>query len=400
MRLNASKLASDVQPSEDELRRYYDETADSYMVDEQRKASHILLGMEEGKTLEESPEVSAKLAQIQDRLKSGEAFEELAREFSDDPGSAQQGGDLGQVLRGVMVPPFEEALFALQEQGQISEPVLTSFGVHLIRLDEITPRKVKSFEEVREQISTSFVSTQAVDLFYDRSERMAELAYENPDNLSAVAEATETSVISTDWVSADNDSPGVEGNQDVLAAVFSERLKNEQVNSDPIEIDTNDVVIVRVTDSRPQSQLAFEEVTEQARRLASSEVVSKRVLAYAEELLAMHEAGENLQQIADSKGLSLVSANELKRQANELPGDLSRGVFSMSSPKDNKPVTQIVPVADAEVALVRLRKVSLPAADTGTNADLLGSRDAARDAQMLLTGMRENAEVTIFKDKL
>ncbi|MCW8964171.1 MAG: SurA N-terminal domain-containing protein [Gammaproteobacteria bacterium] len=401
VQLSAAMLEDRVEATDENIRRYYDENADSYAVEGQRKASHILLATEEGKSLEDSPEVLGKMAEIQEKLKSGEKFEDLARQYSDDPGSAQQGGDLGQVQRGVMVPPFEEALFALKEKGQISEFVRTSFGFHLIRLDDITTRQMKSFDDVKEEITAGFVKKQAVDLFYDQSERMAEISYENPDNLTPVADALGLQVQKSDWVSANNSATGIEGNQDVLRAVFSDRLKTAMTNSDPIETAVNEAVIVRVADARPESQIPFEEVMDQARTATRNAVMKQKISEYASSLLSRHQAGETLQQLADQEKLTVETADGLSRQDNGLPLELSRGVFGISASKDGKPRTVSIPLDDGQVALVTLRKITLP--DTQPEVaviNALKNRDAARDSQMLLTGLRKKAQVVIYKDKL
>jgi peptidyl-prolyl cis-trans isomerase D len=401
LRLSSDQLVESVDTTEESIRRYYEENAENFIVEEQRKASHILLSLEEGKTLEESPEVLGKLSEIQEKLKAGEQFEELAKAYSDDPGSAQQGGDLGQVLRGVMVPPFEEALFALQENGQISDPVRTSFGIHLIRLDELTPKQVKSFDEAKDELKEGFAKKQAIELYYDQSERMAEISYENPDSLLPVAEALDLEVESSDWLSADSDAQGVEGNKDVLRAAFSDRLKTEMTNSDPIEIGVNDVVIIRVNDSRPEFQIPFDDVIDKVRTAARKNVIDQQVSEYASQLLGRLQQGELLQTLADEEKLSLEAVDGLQRQDNKLPAGLSSGVFSMSTPGEGQSGTDTIELADGKVALVVLRNVVLPdSKDISSAEKSLASRDAARDAQMVLAGMREKAKVVIYKDKL
>jgi len=402
IRLSSSQLVGSVDTTEENMRRYYEENADSFIVDEQRRASHILLSLEDGKSLEESPEVVGKLSEIQEKLKAGEQFEDLAKIYSDDPGSAQQGGDLGQVLRGVMVPPFEEALFALRENGQISDPVRTSFGIHLIRLDGLTAKQVKSFDEVKDELKEGFAQKQAVELYYDQSERMAEISYETPDSLVPVAEALSLEIKSSDWLSANNDAEGIEGNKDVLRAAFSERLQTEMTNSDPIEVGVNDVVIIRVNDSRPESQIPFDDVIDEVRTAARKDVIHQKISEYSSQLLDRLRDGESLQKLAEKEKLSIEAAEGLQRQDNKLPAALSRGIFSMSTPGEGNTETDIIPLDDGKVALVVLRKVVLPDSKDSSVVEKqpLASRDAARDAQMVLAGMREKAKVTIHKDKL
>ena len=401
IRSSASLLAESLESSEDNIRQYYEDHIDRYAVEEQRTASHILLALEEGKTLEDSPKVKQTLQEIQDRLEAGESFEKLAEEFSEDPGSAQQGGSLGQVARGVMVAPFEEALYALTETGQISEPVRTSFGIHLIRLDDLKPRQVKSFEEVKGQLQSEYAMNKAVELFYDQSERMAELSYERPDSLTSVAEVLDIPIHNTDWISRDNDQPGVEGNRDVLRAAFSERLKSEMINSDPIEIGENDAVIIRVLESRPASLLPYEEVAEQARIAAITGAMYNRLKQYAEQLASRLKQGEKLSDIAASESLTLKSQEGLQRTNKDISADLSKGIFSMPAPQTETPEVDTISLEDGTMALVVLRGVSVEAkADSKDIKQRLTTIDATREAKMMLADFREQAKVVIHKDKL
>ena len=401
IRSSASLLAESLESSEDNIRQYYEDHIDRYAVEEQRTASHILLALEEGKTLEDSPKVKQTLQEIQDRLEAGESFEKLAEEFSEDPGSAQQGGSLGQVARGVMVAPFEEALYALTETGQISEPVRTSFGIHLIRLDDLKPRQVKSFEEVKGQLQSEYAMNKAVELFYDQSERMAELSYERPDSLTSVAEVLDIPIHNTGWISRDNDQPGVEGNRDVLRAAFSERLKSEMINSDPIEIGENDAVIIRVLESRPASLLPYEEVAEQARIAAITGAMYNRLKQYAEQLASRLKQGERLSDIAASESLTLKSQEGLQRTNKDISADLSKGIFSMPAPQTETPEVDTISLEDGTMALVVLRGVSVEAkADSKDIKQRLTTIDATREAKMMLADFREQAKVVIHKDKL
>ena len=401
VQLSANILAAGVAVTEENIQRYYEENIQKFVVDEQRKASHILLLLEEGKSLEDSPEVAGKLKTIREKLDAGSAFESLAKEYSDDPGSAQQGGSLGQVLRGVMVPPFETALFAMQNPGEVSEPIRTSFGIHLIRLDNLTPKQVKPFDEVKAELTQDFAKTQAIELYYDQSERMAEISYENPDSLIPVAEVLGLKVQSSSWVSTDNDTPGIEGNKDVLRTAFNDRSKTEMTNSDPIEVGVNDAVIIRVIDSREASQKPFEDVTDLARAAAREGVMAEKIKAYAGVLHEQIKSGASWQSLADEKKLTIETADALQRQGNGLPVDLSRGVFAMSAPIGNNPRVEIIELANAAVALVQLRNIDLPeATDVSGTENSLHSNRALRDAQMLLAGMKENTKIIIYKDKL
>jgi len=402
VRLSASQLSSRIEVTEDAVRQHYESNADLYVVDEQRKASHILVNLTEGKTLDDSPEVSKKISEIQGKLAAGEKFEDLAKDYSDDPGSAQSGGDLGQVLRGVMVPPFEKALFSMQKVGQISEPVVSSFGVHLIRLDGITPRQAKAYEEVRDQVRDSYAEEQAVNLYYDISERLAELTHENPDSLVPVAEGIDLPLETTDWIGRKGQEFGIASNQDVLREAFSEQLKKSRTNSDPVETGVNEVVIFRVADSRPSVQLSLEEARKDVTEAATKAKQKSRLEKYAQQLVGKILAGKSVQDISRNEKLELQKSVVLNRDSKDAPSALVRNLFKMPVPENDKPVIQSISLGGNKLAVVIFSQLIEPEdmqAGTGMNGGL-GRRMAAKDAGNFLSEIRQGAKVTIHKDKL
>lgn len=402
IRLSARQLASRVEVTEDAIRQYYAANADRYVVDEQREASHILINVAQEKTLADSPEVSKKIKEIQNKLSAGEKFEDLARKYSDDPGSAQSGGQLGQVLRGVMVPAFEEALFSMQAVGEISAPIQTSFGVHLIRLDSITPRQAKSYEMVKDQLRESYASEQAINLYYDISEQLAVLTYENPDSLVPVSEAIDVALQTTDWIDQKGSDSGVAANLDVLREAFGGRLKNSHINSDPIEIGINDAVVFRVMDSRPAAQLSFEEAKGTLMVAALKEKQARRLAVYADQIADRIRQGESIQSVAENEKLELHASVLLQRHSNKAPAALVRYVFKMPVPTNNSPVIKATSLEGGIQAIVVFNQVADPEASSYAPAvkKELNQRIAAKDVANLLAKIRQEAKVTIYKDKL
>ncbi|HSO78694.1 MAG TPA: SurA N-terminal domain-containing protein, partial [Chromatiaceae bacterium] len=186
--LDAATLDAGQPVDEEALRRQYDEEIERFREPEQRRARHILVTLAAGADAAAEAEAKARIEAIQGRLAAGDDFATLARELSQDPGSAPQGGDLGMFGKGVMDPAFEQASFSL-ETGTTSEPVRSQFGYHLIQVTEIQPETLKAFEEVREQLVAEAARGGAEAVFYDMAERLANLVYENPDSLEPAAEA-------------------------------------------------------------------------------------------------------------------------------------------------------------------------------------------------------------------
>ncbi len=399
LRVSASQLTDRVEVTDDSLRRYYEEHSDRYIVDEQRKASHILIALPEGELLENSAEALEKFNTVKDKLSAGEDFAELARQYSDDPGSASEGGDLGQVTLGMMVKPFETALFAMGEIGEISEPVRTSFGYHFIRLDEVIQSEEKSFDEVRQELVEGYAEQESVGLFYDVSEHMAELSYESQDSLIPVSEALEIPLQTTDWISQGNENSGIEGNLDVLREAFSERLRTGS-NSEPIEIDRNDAVIIRVADYREAMILSFDDVKDQALSGAKNAATDAKLNELAHKLAEKVRNGGSFEELAGQHDLALENIGLIGRDDQSLPAGMLSEVFKMPAPAENSISVAAVSLPDSKYGVVLLNKIMLPETENELLVRELGQRYAARAAQSVVTAVRETAIVIIHEDKL
>lgn len=400
LRLSTAQLAERVETSEELTRQFYNENADRYLVEERRQASHILLSLDEGKTLNDSPETSARLEELQKKIMDGEDFSELAKAYSDDPGSATQGGNLGQVTRGMMVPAFENALFAMQNVGDISEPAISSFGVHLIKLDGITEKQIRSFEDAQQEIIENYKQEKAIELFYDASERMAELSYENPDSLLPVSEALSIPLQTTDWIAADNQNPGIESNHEVLREAFSERLRDGN-NSDPIEVGGNDVVIIRIMDYREATLLSFEEVTDQATNLARRKLQDEQVTNLASNLVARIKSGESLQSVADAEKLQVEMPDPVGRENSVLPTVLTQAIFKMPAPEASQPEVKAIGLTDGKIAVTVLYEISVPEQSSEQNLPQeLSQRNAEINVQNMIAELKESASIVVHENRL
>ncbi|MBQ7196358.1 MAG: peptidylprolyl isomerase [Synergistaceae bacterium] len=157
------EVVKDITVSDDEVKKFYDENATKLFTQPERvRASHILVSGDE------------ELAKVQEELKSGKSFDVVAKEYSTDPGSASHGGDLGEFPRGVMVKEFEEAAFALKEPGEVSEPVKSQFGWHIIKLGERIPESVMPFEQVKAHIEQELKDKKTQDVLKERSQELEE----------------------------------------------------------------------------------------------------------------------------------------------------------------------------------------------------------------------------------
>ena len=183
LEINIEDVAQQVQFSGDEIRDYYENNLDRFVSNEERKSSHILVAIDEDTTDEQAAEL---IKEIQTKLET-ETFEELAKQYSDDPGSAAQGGDLGWAETGLFVPEFESALFSMNV-GDTSEAVKTDFGYHLIRMDDIKPGQQQAFEDIEYELELEYSRLLAEEELFELADQMADLTLQSYNELSTVAE--------------------------------------------------------------------------------------------------------------------------------------------------------------------------------------------------------------------
>ena len=267
LELSLDDISTQVEVSEEQLQQYYVDNKAQFVGPEQRRASHILI--------EDNEESEQILAEIQTKLEEGQTFEELAETYSIDVGSAASGGDLGVIQRDVMEPAFEEAVFALENVGDISEPVKTEFGYHIIQLTDIDQSSNVEFADVKEKVEQQYKRQQAERQFYDKAEELANLTYENPETLDIAAETLGLDIKTSGKFTRSGGS-GIAENQEVVKAAFSDDVLNQELNSQVLELSDTRLVVVRKNSHVDATLLPFDSVapaiTEQLRYQRASDL--------------------------------------------------------------------------------------------------------------------------------
>ena len=285
--LTLDDVASQVPAvTEAEARAYYEQNKSRFGQDEQRRASHILLTVGEGGTAKDKPSARKKAEELLARLRANPGdFDKLARENSKDPGSASSGGDLGWFGRGMMVKPFEDAVFSLKE-GQTSEIVESDFGFHIIRLTGVRGAQTRPFEEVRAQIEADLKREAAGRRFAEVAEQFSNAVYEQPDSLKPVADKLKLSVQTVETLTRAGVPPRPNAPQiftpRVVEALFSAESLDKKRNTEAIEVASNTLVSARVVEHRPAA----------VRPLAEVSATIKGLLEQKEAARLAREAGE------------------------------------------------------------------------------------------------------------
>ena len=355
--LSAEEIGRREPVTEAELKAAYDARASEFRVDEQRRASHILV-----KTKEEAEKLSAELK------KDPQRFPELAKKFSQDTGSAEKGGDLGFFGRGMLVKPFEDAAFAMKE-GEVSAPVQSEFGFHVIRLTGIQTGKARTLEEVRKTLAPELAKQKGQRKFAEAAEGFSNLVYEQSDSLKPAAERYKLPVQTSGWLTR-APSPGVLGNAKLLAALFSSDAIQAKRNTDAIEVSSGVLVAARVAEHQPEVQRKLEEVRaqveERARRAEAASLAQKEGEAQLAKLRKGEEAG--------------VAWGAAKTVARRSPQGLLADVLQAVLSADAARLPAFVGAARGEEGYALYRVVRVLAAETKTAEQLRADQARAERA--------------------
>jgi len=398
--LDTRDMAETMEIDEDVLRERYEATEARFMTPERRKASHILISTDGERSDEQARELARELRQ---RIGEGEEFAELAREYSDDSGSAAEGGDLGWIEPDVMMPAFEDALYELQP-GAVSEPVETEFGFHLIRLDEIDPPRGQTFDEARAQILEEVREERADDLYIELSERLIDLIYADPTGLASVADDLGLELKQAEPFSRFS-AEGVMAEPQVLEAVFSDMVLLDREASEPIEIDRNHAVVVRVTEHQPSEPRPLDDVGDEIRNRLEREAAREAARAHARDLADRIGRGEQtLEQVAEAEGLE-IREQAATRRSFELGGQVLETLFELPRPAEGEAVVDVISNANNWM-LVRLEEVIPGAPEQASDSQRQSARQqirfarSTREFEGLLQWLRENTEISVVEQRL
>lgn len=387
--LDAGAAKAQISVSDADVKSYYEQNAKRYSTDEQRRASHILISVSDGASAAEKEAAKAKAENLLAQLrKNPDDFAKLAKEHSQDPGSAERGGDLGFFGKGMMVKPFEEAAYKLK-QGEISDVVPSDFGYHIIQLTDIKPGSVKSLDEVRAEVAGEIKNQLATKKFAEMAETLSNTVYEQADSLKPAAEKlnlkieTVSNLSRTPNSAADAKSPT--NNPKFLAAIFSDEAIKRKHNTEVVEVAPGTLIAGRVVEYKPATRRPFEEV---------KDIVRERVVQ-AEALKLAKQAGEaklaELKKKGDSTGFSAP-----KMVSRKNPQDLRGEAFTavMKADASSLPAHIGVELPGLGYGVYRINKVAQP-----TDGD-----DAQRQAQQqqianAIAQMEMNAYIDVLKKK-
>jgi peptidyl-prolyl cis-trans isomerase D len=393
-----SDVAQTVNVGEEELLEYYEFNQDRYLQDEQRQASHILILFNDDEDAAE-----AKAADLVARVNAGESFEDLAKEFSEDGGTAEQGGDLGTLTRSQLPGDLGAAIFAMPE-GAIEGPVKSDFGFHVVRLDRILERGPLPLDQVRSELTIELQEQKAESLFRDLERKLSDALFDATD-IRALAAAVGIDVKTVTGFTRLGGEP-LGDDPAIIEAIFDEAVVSGEQLSEIIEIDASRAAVFAVTNHTPATRQPLEDVRDEVATMLKTQRAEELIAARADEMLAALAGGTDFAEAAAAIGATAGEPVLMSRNAPDADQFINVAVFTAAKPSQDKPTTGSTrngvggyTVYSVE-SVIPGRPEALPVEQRDQGKLQLTDQAGIGDFVAFVQVLRENAEVIINEDAL
>ncbi|MCL2297862.1 MAG: SurA N-terminal domain-containing protein [Proteobacteria bacterium] len=399
VKLSRTALLGTITLADAQLRDAYERDKKRYEQPETRDAAHILIAVGKDAASAQKSEARKKSEDILNKANAAPTtFAALAKEFSQDPGSAAQGGELGTVALGTFVKPFEKAVFDAKESGIVG-PVETEFGYHIIKVT-IHPAKQLPFEEVKSRIENDLRLNEANTMYAEKAAEFMNLVHEQTDSFRELSEQLGIPISKAEYLTRAQVAQLADGNQQLAEAVFSPTSLRDRQNTDAIEIGSDTIISARVVAHKPTTVRPLDDVKAHIKILLENRKAFELVRAAGEEKLAQLRQGKSAKDV----GLTFGKPVTVGRQQQQ-PGftaDAHAEVFRLEAGK--LPTYLGAAVGQSRYTIYRVEKILSPeAADIGQKlaaAEMLSEMKGKEALNAYLQNLRDNTKVEINQAKL
>jgi peptidyl-prolyl cis-trans isomerase D len=366
--LRLESLAAQVEPSEADLRKVYDDNRANYVLDERRRARHILIAANEGEDAAALKKAESVLAEA----RAGKDFAELAKQHSTDV-TAASGGELGFVEHSQFPGPFGDTLFGMKV-GDIAGPVKSQFGYHIIKLEEIQPGEARPFESVRAEIDSQYRQDRAAGLFGDRQEAIAERIEKGESDLDKLAKEYGLARGTIPEFLRGGGAEPLGSGTELQQVVFADAALNQGKIAGPLALGEDRLVLIKVTEHHPAKVKPLDVVRDEIVALVRHERGTAAARAAAEAALPRLTAGEKLETLAQSWKVPAEPARFVSRGDPSIPAALRTAIFEAPRPGAT-PVVQIAALDDGSTAVFVVTRSRT--GDASGNPQLVQQQNAA-----------------------
>jgi peptidyl-prolyl cis-trans isomerase D len=392
--LSLAQVTAQIAVSDADLQDYYTKNKNRYISTEQRHAHHILVAVND------KVDAAAALKKAQDieaKLKAGGNFEALAKQYSDDAGSAGQGGDLGLAERGSLEAPFGDALFAMKP-GEVSAPVHTKFGYHIIRLDDIVPARGKTFDEARADVTDQLRHDRAADKFGDIQEQIQQKVDQSGETLDTLAKEFGLTQGDIPQYLKATGGGDLGSSKELQALVFSDTVLNQHRIGGPILVGDDRLVLIRDLSHALPAAKPLAAVRDQIVAIMRKQSGTQAALAAAEAAAKSLQAGADFDAVAKQLGVTAEAARFVGRDDPSVPALVREAAFKAPKPGEHHAVYQALAEPDGGAALLGVLAVRVDAAPAdkqqmAAEVRELGAQYADSEASAYIEQARKNAKV-------
>jgi len=396
--IQRSEVAAGITVNDDEIATYYQANKDRFQRDEQRHARHILIPFGDDEAAAE-----ALAGELVTRIQSGESFEALAREYSKDGGTAEQGGDLGTLTRTQLPDALGDAIFAAAA-GTVEGPVKSDFGFHVIRVDEVLASGPVPMDMVYGELVSELQSEKAETAYRELERKLSDALFD-AGNLQALAEVTGTEVKAATGVSRDG-APPFGDNEAVLNAIFDERVASGSQLSDVVEIDANRAAVFAVTRHNPAQRQPIDNVRAEIEETLHAQQAEALLAQRAENMLMSLNNGVEFAAAAEGVGATVEEATVILRGSEDVDGALRVAVFTAEKPTQDNPTRGRTRNGEGGYTVFSLEAVipgrpeAIPQADRDTGKLQITDQEGIGELIAFVQALRDNADVVINEDAL
>ncbi len=387
--LNVEDIAKNIVVSDDDVKAFYEENINDFGDEEQRRISHILIEVDA-----DEDAAKAQAESILAQINAGGDFAELAKQYSSDTFSGENGGDLDWLERGSMDEVFDEQAFALAEIGDVSNVVQTEYGFHLIKLTDLKPAVVQPLTEVFDDLKIRISKQKAQEEFYVLQQEMARLSFEFPDSLDDAAEAVNTQVKTSEWLSRNNNT-GVFSNVRAIDAAFSDLVLNEQLNSDVIEVSDSLAIVVRLNEYQAANVKPLAEVTEAIKYNLVAEKAKTEAQNVMDELLVEMQSGADITAKLVEYGTAFETKADVVRYSPEVAPAIVEKAFTLPHPVEGTVSAGLSDLANGDFVLVEVQAVKNMEAKLSSDIENQQVNQLAQSAYLAyVESLKEDASIT------
>jgi peptidyl-prolyl cis-trans isomerase D len=392
--------------SDKALKARYDKEKSRFVSPPQWEVSHILIKLPAKPTDAQKQAALAKAQKVEALAKApGADFAKLAEEYSDDLGSKRQGGDLGWLSKGDAGPEFQAALDKMKK-GDVSDPVLTSDGYHIIDVRDMREGHTETFAQVRDQLVQEATKDARQDNYRDVGNKLTDMIYNDPTSLKPAAEKLGLTIQTTPLFGRDGAKTGLAADPKVVKAAFSDLVLVQNNTSDPIDLGNDRMVVIHVAKHVPASVKPLAEVRDQIRQAVVQQRVEASARKIADTAFAKLQGGEKLDALAQAAGQTAQQKTGVMRNATDLDPDLLKAVFEMAHPAKGADTRALVPMDKGRYALVVLSAVEpgdsskVPAEAQGFLREQMARAYGAADIEAFLDVLRSKAKIETAPQRL